>query len=193
MERLVTTAQASQILGLSLQGVHYRIKKNQLKSIKRNGKTYVYISDYLQEQIKNEEEKSSDIDKILEVKNEQIVLLKESMSWMKIQYKEEITRLEKNQKRIIKVFNSEISLLQNAFNEMRSIYKNENKQLESYEPEFSFISVKDFFILMKKHKKCDSEIKHLILKCIKNNDRRFIFNKKTKELMIVNTDFSDLI
>lgn len=192
MERLVTTAQASQILGLSLQGVHYRIKQDQLKSLKRNGKTYVYISDYLQEQIKNEEEKSSDIDKILEVKNEQIVLLKESMSWMKKQYKEEITRLEKNQKRIIKVFNSEINLLQNAFNEMRSIYKNENKQLENFESDFSFITVKDFFILMKKRKKTDSEIKNIILKCIQNNDRRFLFNKKTKELMIFNNDFSDL-
>ena len=29
MERLVTTSQAAEILGLSLQGIHYRIKKNQ--------------------------------------------------------------------------------------------------------------------------------------------------------------------
>ena len=41
MERLVTTSEAAQILGLSLQGVHYRIKKEQLKSIKKDGKTFV--------------------------------------------------------------------------------------------------------------------------------------------------------
>ena len=45
MERLVTTSQAAEILGLSLQGIHYRIKKNQLKSIKKDGKTFVYIND----------------------------------------------------------------------------------------------------------------------------------------------------
>ena len=45
MERLVTTAQAAEILGLSLQGIHYRIKKNQLKSLKKDGKVYVYVDD----------------------------------------------------------------------------------------------------------------------------------------------------
>ena len=40
MERLVTTSQAAEILGLSLQGIHYRIKKNQLKSLKKDGKTF---------------------------------------------------------------------------------------------------------------------------------------------------------
>ncbi len=193
MERLVTTAQASQILGLSLQGVHYRIKNNQLKSIKRNGKTYVYISDYLQEQTKKDEEITTDTNKIIEVKDEQIKLLKESMSWMKSQYKEEIQRLEKNQKRIIKVFNSEIKLLQSAFNEMRSIYKLEQQKAQDYEPEFSFMSVKEFFILMKKHNKTKLQIKNMILKSIKKNDKRFIFNKKTKELMIYRSDFTDLI
>ena len=193
MERLVTTSQAAQILGLSLQGIHYRIKNNQLKSLKRGGKTYVYISDYLQEQTKKEETSTSDTNKILEVKDEQILLLKESMSWMKSQYKDEIRRLEKNQKRIVKVFNSEIKLLQSAFNEMRSIYKTQNKQLDTYKPEFSFMSIKDFFILMKKNNKSDIQIKHLILNSIKNRDKRFIFDKKTKELMIYDCDYSDLI
>ena len=197
MERLVTTAQAAQILGLSLQGVHYRIKNNQLKSLKKNSKTYVYISDYLQEQTDTEENKSQQNDKvndkILEVKDEQILLLKESMSWMKNQYKDEIQRLEKNQKRIIKVFNSEINLLQQAFNEMRSIYKIEHKNSESYNPNFEFMSVKDFFIMMKKHKKNDIQIKHLILNRIKNKDKRFIFDKITRELMIYKSDYSDLV
>jgi len=197
LERLVTTAQAAQILGLSLQGVHYRIKNNQLKSLKKNSKTYVYISDYLQEQTDTEENKSQQNDKvndkILEVKDEQILLLKESMSWMKNQYKDEIQRLEKNQKRIIKVFNSEINLLQQAFNEMRSIYKIEHKNSESYNPNFEFMSVKDFFIMMKKHKKNDIQIKHLILNRIKNKDKRFIFDKITRELMIYKSDYSDLV
>ena len=193
MERLVTTSQASQILGLSLQGVHYRIKNNQLKSLKKNGKTYVYISDYLQEQTQKSEDTATDINKVIEVKDEQIQLLKESMSWMKSQYKDEINRLEKNQKRIIKVFNSEIKLLQKAFNEMRTIYKVEHKPRESYQPDFSFMSVKEFFILMKKCNKTDIQIKHLILNSIKNRDKRFIFDKNTKELMIYKSDFSDLI
>ena len=150
MERLVSTSQAAQILGLSLQGIHYRIKNNQLKSVKRSGKTYVYISDYLQEQTQTKQDSVDDSNKVLDVKDEQIELLKESMSWMKNQYKDEIERLEKNQKRIIKVFKSEIQLLQNAFNEMRTIYKTENKQLSSNKIDFTFMSVSDFFILMKK-------------------------------------------
>ena len=193
MERLVTTSQAAQLLGLSLQGIHYRIKNNQLKSLKRNGKTYVYISDYLQEQTQKEENTTEDINKVLVVKDEQIELLKESMSWMKEQYKDEISRLEKNQKRIIKVFNSEIKLLQKAFNEMRSIYQIEHKNETSYEPNFSFMDLKDFFIFMKKHNKTDRQIKNIILNRIKNADKRFIFDKNTKELMIFNTDYSDLV
>ena len=45
MQRLVTTSEASEILGISLQGVHYRIKKNQLKSEKKDGKLFVYIDE----------------------------------------------------------------------------------------------------------------------------------------------------
>ena len=193
MERLVSTSQAAQILGLSLQGIHYRIKNNQLKSLKRSGKTYVYISDYLQEQTQTKQDNVDDTNKVLEVKDEQIELLKESMSWMKNQYKDEIVRLEKNQKRIIKVFKSEIQLLQNAFNEMRTIYKTENKQLSSNKIDFTFMSVSDFFILMKKYNKTDRQIKILILNRIKNKDKRFIFKKETKELFIFEGDYSDLI
>ena len=193
MERLVTSSQAAQLLGLSLQGIHYRIKNNQLKSLKKNGKTYVYISDYLQEQTKKDENTTTESNKIIEVKDEQIALLKESMSWMKEQHTDEINRIEKNQKRIIKVFNSEIKLLQKAFNEMRSIYKVEHKPSNQYNPDFSFMDTKDFFILMKKHNKTDLQIKHLILDRIKKADKRFVFRKNTKELVIYNCDFSDLL
>jgi len=193
LERLVSTSQAAQILGLSLQGIHYRIKNNQLKSLKRGGKTYVYISDYLQEQTQTKQDSVDDGNKVIEVKDEQIELLKESMTWMKDQYKDEIERLEKNQKRIIKVFKSEIQLLQNAFNEMRTIYKSEHKQLKNEQTDFSFMSVSDFFLLMKKHQKSDKQIKIMILNRIKNKDNRFIFKKDTKELMIYKSDYSDLI
>jgi len=193
LERLVSTSQAAQILGLSLQGIHYRIKNNQLKSLKRSGKTYVYISDYLQEQTQTKQDSVDDSNKVLEVKDEQIELLKESMSWMKNQYKDEIERLEKNQKRIIKVFKSEIQLLQNAFNEMRTIYKSEHKQLENNNVDFSFMSINEFFLLMRKHNKSDRQIKILILNQIKNKDKRFIFKKESKELMIYKSDYSDLV
>uniref|UniRef100_UPI0040489E93 DNA-binding protein n=1 Tax=Aliarcobacter sp. TaxID=2321116 RepID=UPI0040489E93 len=204
MERLVTTTQAAQILGLSLQGIHYRIKKNQLKSIKRDGKTFVYVDDSTTSvasttKTKEQTVKQLNFDNtqsIIDVKNEQIQLLQKSMKWMKKQYISEIFRLEKNQKRIIEVFNSEIKLLQSAFNEMRSIYKpqiEENIQTKSKKDEKDFILLKDFFILLKRYNKTDIQIKQIILERIKSGDRRFIYNKIEKKLLILNSNFEDLI
>lgn len=205
MERLVTTAQAAQILGLSLQGVHYRIKKNQLKSIKKSGKTYVYVSDQIDSKseasVEIREVPIDTIKEIVKAKDEQIVTLKKSMKWMRKQYISEITRLEKNQKRIIGVFNREIELLQSAFNEMRSIYKpqlinqypqNQEKK-EFFEEKEKFISLQDFTIYLKKHNKNQKEIKLIILKAIQKKDSRFIYNRKNKKLLILNSNFSDLI
>lgn len=202
MERLVTTSQAAEILGLSLQGIHYRIKKNQLKSIKKDGKIFVYVDD--SQKNYNSQEKiepitsnnSNSFESIIEVKNEQIELLKKSMKWMKKQYISEIFRLEKNQKRIIEVFNSEIKLLQSAFNEMRSIYKPqiEQKIEEKREKNSSgFLSLRDFFILMKRENKTELEIKHIIFNAIKKGDKRFIYNKIEKKLLILDANFEDLI
>ena len=224
MERLVTTSQAAQILGLSLQGVHYRIKKEQLKSIKKSGRTYVYISDEMeraastnkvnvqavqtpnttnnsQTQKENEEHMQS----IIEVKNEQILLLKDSMKWMKKQYKSEINRLEKNQKRIVKVFNSEIKLLQGAFNEMRTIYKNQPAQIQNIQAsqsqqeqnfenkDLNLMTLQEFSVLMKKYNKTQKEIKIIIFKAIQDGDNRFIYNKRDKKLLILKSDFQDLV
>ena len=108
LERLVTTAQAAEILGISLQGVHYRIKNNQLKSIKQSGKTYVYISEdnkpketpIVVEEVVSKKENNISYEKVIESKEEQIQLLKKSIKWMRNQYKDEIERLEKNQKNI---------------------------------------------------------------------------------------------
>jgi len=201
LERLVTTSQAAEILGLSLQGIHYRIKKNQLKSIKKDGKIFVYVDD--SQKNYNSQEKiepitsnnSNSFESIIEVKNEQIELLKKSMKWMKKQYISEIFRLEKNQKRIIEVFNSEIKLLQSAFNEMRSIYKPQiaNKVDEKQKQSSGFLSLKDFFILMKRENKTELEIKHIIFNAIKKGDRRFIYNKIEKKLLILDANFEDLI
>ena len=204
MERLVTTSQAAEILGLSLQGIHYRIKKEQLKSIKKDGKIFVYINDdekvdNTQAKVESTSVKQPKFDPtqaVLDVKNEQIDLLKRSMKWMKKQYISEIFRLEKNQKRIIEVFNSEIKLLQSAFNEMRSIYKPQlesNLKNKSEKIDNDFITVKDFFVLMKRYNKTEQEIKMMILNGIKANDRRFIYNKVEKKLLILNSDFLDLI
>ena len=205
MERLVSTSEAAQILGLSLQGIHYRIKKDQLKSIKKDGKTFVYV-DVDNQNInptptkqKVEPVKQIIYDNsqaIIDVKDEQIELLKKSMKWMKKQYISEIFRLEKNQKKIIEVFNSEIKLLQSAFNEMRSIYKPQIQQeikTKTEKQNNDFIMVKDFFILMKRYNKTEQDIRFIIFNAIKNGDKRFIYNKIEKKLLILNSDFLDLI
>ena len=202
MERLVTTSQAAEILGLSLQGVHYRIKKEQLKSVKKDGKTFVYVDDEQNtshnfSNVKVENSKQNNFDNfqsVIDVKNEQIEILKKSMKWMKKQYISEIFRLEKNQNKIIEVFNSEISLLQSAFNEMRSIYKPQIEQnIKTEKQSHDLIKVKDFFILMKRYNKTENEIKAMIFDAIKSGDKRFIYNKVEKKLLISDDDFRDLI
>lgn len=202
MERLVTTSQAAEILGLSLQGVHYRIKKEQLKSVKKDGKTFVYVDEEQStspnfSNVKVENSKQNNFDNfqsVIDVKNEQIEILKKSMKWMKKQYISEIFRLEKNQNKIIEVFNSEISLLQSAFNEMRSIYKPQIEQnIKTEKQNHDLIKVKDFFILMKRYNKTENEIKAMIFNAIKLGDKRFIYNKVEKKLLILNDDFMDLI
>lgn len=210
MERLVTTAQAAQILGLSLQGVHYRIKNDQLKSLKKSGKTYVYISDQVEDRSTHPEVEITEITQagykeVIKAKDEQIVVLKKSVKWMKKQYTSEISRLEKNQKRIIGVFNREIELLQSAFHEMRSIYKQpqiqqavqtvvqKEENIVDSEVKEKFISLMNFTLYLKKHHKSENDIKLIILKAVKTRDSRFIYNKVDKKLLILNSDFSDLI
>ena len=200
MERLVTTNEAAKLLNLSVQGIHYRIKKGQLRSIKRDNRVYVYVkeeqrsSKLIQEQM-NQTSKSdhNDHKEILALKNEQLEDLRKAMKWMKKQYKSEIHRLEKSQQQIIQVFNREIELLQQAFNEMRSIYKIEHQtSVNSEDQTIEFMSIAEFFVLMKKYYKYENEIKNLILKRIKMNDKRFIYDNITKQLHIIKSDFSDL-
>ena len=197
MQRLVTTSEAAEILGISLQGIHYRIKKNQLKSEKKDGKVFVYIDDNLLQNPKNSNQTLkldfNAFDKIIESKDEQISLLKKSIKWMRKQYVSEIERLEKNQKRIIEVFNSEIKLLQSAFNEMRAIYKPQIEEKKEPSKIKEFITIKEFFALLKRANKSEIEIKSIIFSAIKKGDRRFIYNKVDKKLLILNENFDDLI
>lgn len=203
MERLVTSSQAAEILGISLQGIHYRIRNKKLKSIKQGGKTYVYISDEYDKKIEQPLKESVDKESVVALKNEQIVLLKKSIKWLKRQHNDEIHRLEKSQNKIIDVFNSEIKLLQSAFNEMRSIYNpqlsekidiNSNtKPHVNTEEKDKYVSLPDFTLYMKKHHKNAQDIKMIIIKALQNRDRRFMYNKKTKKILILNRDFSDLI
>ena len=196
MNKLVSTTQAAKILGLSLQGVHYRIKNNKLNSIQKDGKTFVYVN----ESLESKEEKTNqnfinnkiveNNNLLLKEKDKQIKLLKKSIKWMDKQYKSEIHRLEMNQNKIIEVFNSEIKLLQSAFNEMRSIYQIENNKTVTKEQEL--ITVKDFFILMKKYGKTNNQIKAIIIKAIKSKDSRFIYNKDEKTILILKNKFEDL-
>ena len=99
-QRLVTSAQAAQILNLSVQGVHYRIKNGQLKAIKKDGRTLVYIN----EQDTISTPNNSLNNDISEQKDIHIKLLKKYLKQMKHQYENEIKRLEMNQEQIISVF-----------------------------------------------------------------------------------------
>ncbi len=195
MQRLVTTSEASEILGISLQGIHYRIRRNQLKSEKKDGKLFVYIDEEtIKNSLKNDKQNSQEnvFERVIQSKDEQIEILKKSIKWMKNQHFMEIKRLEKNQKRIIEVFNSEIKLLQSAFNEMRSIYKPQIENQKN-EKQREFRSLQEFFIILKRASKSDLEIKNTILNCVKNGDKRFIYNKNSKKLLILNDSFEDLL
>lgn len=215
MKQLVSSSEAANILGLSLQGIHYRIKKGQLESIKQDGKIYVYIDSSSiknQQQNKkpttnNQNNNSSSSNQqavymgelALKSKDEQIAILKKTIKFMRRQYTSEIQRLDKNQEKILNVFQSEVDLLKSAFNEMKTLYQIEHKEHKeqsndtSHQVGLPFMSLKEFFILMKKYNKTDTEIKALILERIKNGDKRFIYKKETKEVIIFKNDFLDLV
>lgn len=210
MKTLVPSSQAAKILGISLQGIHYRIKKGQLESVKKEGKTFVYIE---QKEIEKEESKQKTTLKtsseLIDAKNDQIRLLKKTIKFMKRQYGSEIQRLEKNQDKILNVFQSEVDLLKDAFSEMKNIYQVEHKEHQESQSEklrsmvearenrssndVKFMDVKDFFVFMKQHNKSDSQIKKIILEKVKTGDKRFIYDRQTKEVIIYKSDFLDLI
>ena len=209
LKKLVSSNEAAQILGLSLQGIHYRIKKGQLESIKKDGKIFVYI-DSTESKVQQPSTSQRHIqpineykqleEKILKSKDDQIHLLKKTIKFMKKQYTSEIDRLDKNQTQVLKVFQSEVDLLKSAFNEMRTIYKIDHKEsTQNMKKEtisnvtMEFIDIKEFFKLMKNYNKTDAQIKSIILEKVKSGDKRFIYNKKSKEILIYKSDFLDII
>jgi len=191
VKKLVSTNEAAQILGISVQGVHYRIKKGLLKSKKQDGKTFVYLDKNLQKQNTTNTDNNS-YENIIKAKDEQISLLNNSIVWMKDQYISEIQRLSETQDKMMDVFKSEIELLKQAYNEMNNLHKLSDKS-NNINNNVGFLSLKEFFTLMRKHNKSNNEIKTIIFTAIEQKDKRFIFNKKTKEIFIYKSDFSDLI
>lgn len=207
-QRLVTTSQAAQLLNLSVQGVHYRINKGQLKSLKQSGKTFVYVDEKdikhkeieeIPQKLHTIEEKNSNqnpyIDKLLDEKDNQLKMFKKYIKQMKIQYQAEIKRLESNQQQIVSVFQSEISLLQSAFNEMKNVYtlEHQKSQEEPFIAPVQFIDIKEFFSIMRSYGKTDTQIKAIVLDKVKNKDRRFIYDKISNSIKIYKSEFLDLI
>jgi len=211
LKKLVSSNEAAQILGLSLQGIHYRIKKGQLESIKKDGKIFVYVDGTTQTKTQNSSSLSDTAtnnyklleEKIIESKDQQIHLLKKTIKFMKKQYTSEIERLDKNQTQVLQVFQSEVDLLKSAFNEMRNIYRLDHKEQQTQEKKenthiapvesMEFMELKDFFIFMREHNKTDTQTKSIILEKVKAGDKRFIYNKNSKEILIYKSDFLDLV
>lgn len=211
MKKLVSSNEAAQILGLSLQGIHYRIKKGQLESIKKDGKIFVYVDSNINKttlkttQTTSIQNQSNDYknleDKILKSKDDQIHLLKKTIKFMKKQYTSEISRLDKTQTQMLGVFQSEVDLLKSAFNEMRNIYKLDHQENAKSQKEreitppvkMKFMDIKDFFLFMRSYNKTDTQIKGIILDKVKSGDKRFIYNKESKEILIYKSDFLDIV
>ncbi len=209
MLTLLSTNEAASKLGISVQGVHYRIKTNKLKSIVKDGKTFVYV-DIEEPKVTNQETNNNANIEIIKVKDEQISLLKRAIRWMGFQHKQEIQRMEQTHNKLIEVFKSEVELLQRAYNEMQTLYKTKNN-LESkpspntnyntynntthdttYNPQSKILELNDFLLLMRKKGKSNNQIKQILYDAIKSGDRRFSYNQEKKTIMILNDSFEDL-
>jgi len=237
MRKLVTSSEAASILGLSLQGIHYRIKKGQLESIKQDGKIFVYLDKNIKQNkqpnmvVKNIKQETAPDERFvsltLKSKDEQIILLKKTLKYMKKQHEKEIARLSISQNKIIDVFQSEVDLLKSAFTEMKTIYKIEhekttsdkkfvqkevndinNKQKDnpvqklgkldlvnfiSKKRKEKYITIEEFTILLKKHNITELNIKRLLINKLKSDDKRFFYDKKSKNIKIINSDFLDIL
>lgn len=210
MKKLVSSSEAAQILGLSLQGIHYRIKKGQLESLKKDGKIFVYVdsSDAKKKTSQVSQNNATDTlnslnELALKSKDEQIILLKKTIKYVKKQHDKELERLDNTQTKMIDVFKSEVDLLKSAFSEMKNIYAIEKKPVvatvekvkeEKIESVYKkHIEIKDFYLLLKKNNISDKKIKDIILEKVKSSDKRFSYKKETKEILILNSDFLDIL
>lgn len=200
MLTLLSTSDAAQKLGISVQGVHYRIKTNKLKSVFKDGKIFVYVD--FEEQSKETASPQNNVNsEIIKAKDEQIGFLKKAIRWLGFQHKSEIKRLEQNHDRLIEVFKSEVELLQKAYNEMQNLYKMQNKipqsvsnptQNQSNDNHQTTITIEDFFLLMRRRDKTYSQIKRIILHQIEIGDDRFFYDANNKRIIIKNDKYYDL-
>lgn len=205
MELLVSTNEAANILGLSVQGIHYRIKTKKLKSIKKDRKVFVYLDKNLVDKNtqtnktqdkQNQENQTTIQNEIVKIKDEQISFLKKSLGWITKQNKKEIKRLQKSHDKVIDAFKSEISLLQKAYNELHKLYQSEQEKIaynDKTEEIKRFLNIKEFVALLLDHGYKPSSIKNIIIQKVQDGDKRFIFNSFTKELKILNDPFKDII
>mgnify|MGYP000172733768 CR=1 FL=1 len=201
MEVLVSTNEAANILGLSVQGVHYRIKTKKLKSIKKDNKTFVYLDNNVVNKKEQTVQEHASIEKditneVIKLKDEQISFLKKSIAWITKRNNQEIKRLQTAHDKTVDAFKSEITLLQKAYNELHKLYKNTQEQItdkNNTEPSKDYLSVNEFITLLLDYGKTPLEIKKLILQRVKIGDRRFIYNSISKELRILNDPFKDII
>jgi hypothetical protein len=198
MEVLVGTNEAANILGLSVQGVHYRIKTKKLKSIKKDNKTFVYVEKNLANKVLNNNEQAENLkldvtNEIIKLKDEQISFLKKSITWITKRNNQEIQRLQSAHDKTVDAFKSEISLLQKAYNELHKLYSSATQNVEYKADEQKFISTKEFVLLLLNNGKTPYEIKKLILQRVKIGDKRFVYNSYTKELRILNDSFKDIL
>ncbi|HFU74626.1 MAG TPA: DNA-binding protein [Arcobacter sp.] len=201
MEVLVSTNEAANILGLSVQGVHYRIKTKKLKSIKKDNKTFVYIDQTLvnskNEPIQNKESVEKDINnEIIKLKDEQISFLKKSIAWITKRNNQEIKRLQDSHEKVVDAFKSEISLLQKAYNELHKLYDKKDQVIEDKSNNVEsndYLSLNEFITILQNHGKSLNDIKQIILDRVKLGDKRFVYNSITKDLRILNDTFRDII
>jgi len=199
---LLSTNEAALKLGLSVQGVHYRIKTNKLKSIVKDGKTFVYV-DIEEEKTETQQSFIDNTNEIIQGKDEQIGFLKQAIRWMTFQHKKELIRMEKTHNKIIEIFKSEVVLLQRAYNEMQTLYKTNNTLHYQYQQTTTqsqkeykgddTIPIKEFLIFLRSKGKSNNQIKQILYNVIKSADSRFIYNPFTKEIIILKDNFQDLL
>jgi hypothetical protein len=199
---LLSTNEAALKLGLSVQGVHYRIKTNKLKSIVKDGKTFVYV-DIEEEKTETQQSFIDNTNEIIQGKDEQIGFLKQAIRWMTFQHKKELIRMEKTHNKIIEIFKSEVVLLQRAYNEMQTLYKTNNTLHYQYQQTTTqsqkeykgddTVPIKEFLIFLRSKGKSNNQIKQILYNVIKSADSRFIYNPFTKEIIILKDNFQDLL
>jgi hypothetical protein len=206
---LLSTNDAAQKLGISVQGVHYRIKTNKLKSIQKDGKTFVYL-DIEEEKAENFQNSNNHQLEIIKVKDEQIGFLKKAIRWMTFQHKNELQRMEQTHNKIIDVFKSEVELLQRAYNEMQTLYKTQQsveyqkeetpqsnlsktKVAETVIKNDGMMAIEEFLLFLRRKGKSNNQIKQILYDAIKSGDSRFKYNPIRKTISVMHDSFQDLI